>query len=273
MNPAEMDLDAAVALCELRRDGLYRQLLGQEDEHRRVHPGLVPRRRAALEFAVAHNPLARAIVDRAILHSPHPRLTRSPFNGRPVTCFGVHEVLRHTRFHRDFADGGSPGVLTLGGERVIHDQLLAWLGELVPNLNLARVYNRSFLLENPAVAPVLAGIVIGGIVATDTDPGQWHQPLVAGGLGAGVCGAVLFALQRAKYGRKLTHTAPWHATLHVDINLALLRDHPEHLHLGCRALIPRPRIAGWKFKSRYYPLALGIPTGDYHAPLAARAAG
>lgn len=270
MSPPEIDLDAAVALCELRRDGLYRQLIGFEDEHHRVHPGLVPRKRAALEFAAAHHPLARAILARESLHSPHPLLARHAFNGRPVTGFGVHEILRHTRFKRDFADGSSPGVLTLGGSRVTHDQLLEWYGELVPNTNLTRVYNRSFLLENTAVAPVRAGFLIGGIVAVDADPGQWHQVFVAGALGASVCGVVLFALQRAKYGRKLTATAPWHASLYIDVNLALLRDHPTNLHWGSRALIPRPQFAGWKLKSRYYPLALGIPTGDYHAILAAR---
>jgi len=271
MSSSDLDLDAAVALCELRRDGLYRQLLGFEDEHHRVHPGLVPRKRAILEFAVAHNPLARAIVDRRILHSGHPRLATNAFNGRPVTCFGIHEVLRHTRFHRDFADGGSPGVLTLGDERVTHDQLLEWYRELVPNTNLTRVYDRSFLLQNPAVAPVLTGVVIGGVMARDAEPGQWPEVIGTGFVAALACGLVLYALNRSKYGRKLTGTAPWHSSLYLDVNLALLREHPADLHWGSRALIPRPQIAGWKLKSRYYPFALGIPTGAYHALLAARA--
>jgi hypothetical protein len=269
LNPREQDLDEAVALCELRRDTLYRQLIKLEDDQREVHPGCIPEKQRALERAVAHNPLAAAMVERRPLHSDHPLLAGRPFIGQPVTCFGVHEVLRRTRFHRDFADGCSPGVITLGAERVTHDQLLGWLTELIPNLNLRRVYDRTFLLENPAVAPVLAGILVGCFVATDAEPGQWLHVIGAGVLGAIACGLILFYLNRSKYGRQLHQTAPWNSSLYVDINLALLRDHPHKLHLGYRARLPRPQIAGWKVKSRYYPLAQQVIDGTYTETLQA----
>lgn len=263
----EPDLDEAVALCELRRDTLYRLLLAFEDEHHQVHPGCGRQKQRTLHRAATHNPLAAAIVARRILHSDHPLLADHPFNGQPVTCFGLHEVLRRTRFHRDFADGCSPGVLTLGGERVTHDQLLEWYRELVPNLNLRRVYDRSFLLEKPLVVPLLAGIVVGGLVATDAERGQWLHVIGAGLLGAILCAAILYLLSRSKYGRQLHLTAPWNSSLYVDFNLALLRDRPNELHRGSRAHIPRPQVAGWKLKSRYYPLAQQVIDQTYFAAL------
>ncbi len=267
ITPQKPDLDEAVALCELRRDTLYRELLAFEDEHGEVHPSFVPKKRHLLELAAAHNPLASAIVERRILRSDHALLVGHPFNGQPVTCFGVHEILRKTRFDRDFADGCSPGVLMLGDERVTHDQLLGWYQELVPNLNLRRVYDRAFLLENPAVAPVLAGIVTAGIVASDGE-GRWLHMIEAGIIGAVVCWAVLYGLSRSKYGRQLGQTAPWNSSLYVDLNLALLREAPEELHLASRARIARPQLAAWKLKSRYYPLAQRIINGTSRGVLA-----
>lgn len=263
----EPDLDDAVALCGLRSATLYGQLLKFEDERRQVHPSLVPEKQRTLGFAVAHNPLAAAIVERRPLSSDHALLAERPFIGQPVTCFGVHEVLRRTRFHRDFADGGSAGVLMLGTERVTHDQLLSWYRELVPNVNLYRVYDRSVLFEKPLVAPVLAGVVTGVLVATDAEPGEGFQILCAGALGAVAFGVVLYSVNRSKYGRQLHRTAPWNSSLYVDINLALLRDRPADLHLGCRASIPRPHLAGWKLKSRYYALAQQGIDGTYVAAL------
>lgn len=265
----ETDLDEAVALCGLRSDTLYRQLLKFEDERRQVHPSLVPQKQRTLERAVQHNPLAAAIVQRRPLHCEHGLLAGRAFVGLPVTCFGVHEVLLRTRFHRDFADGGSPGMLMLGEEHVTHDQLLGWYQELVPNVNLHRVYDRSMWLEKPAVAPLLAGAMTGALVAADADPGQWLFVVGAGLLGAMACGLVLYSVNRSRYGRQLHQTAPWNSSLYVDINLALLRDHPAELHLGCRARIPRPHLAGWKLKSQYYPLARQVIDGTYLATLPA----
>ena len=262
------DIDEAVALCELRRDTLYRQLIQLEDGRGDLPPEALPQKRRILELAVAHNPLAAAIVEQRPLRCDHPLLTDQPLLGQPVTCFGVHEVLRRTRFHRDFADGGCPGVLKLGDERVTHDQLLGWFQELVPNVNLRRVYDRSVLLEHPAVVPVLSGILVGGLVANDAEPGQWLHVIGAGVVGAGASGLILYFLNRARYGRQLHRTAPWNSSLYVDINLALLREHPDQLHLGCRARIPRPQIAGWKMKSRYYPLAQQVIAGTYPSVLA-----
>jgi hypothetical protein len=86
-----------------------------------------------------------------------------------------------------------------------------------------------------------------------------------------VIGAILYGLNRAHYGRSLTATAPWNSSLYVDFNLALLRDHPDELHLGSRAVVPRPQVAGWKLKSRYYPLIHQLADGSYYAALKAAA--
>jgi hypothetical protein len=271
MNTPDPDPNAATTLREIRSASLYHHLLTFEDGQNRVHQDLVPKKQAALELIVAHNPLARAIAARRPLASPHPLLQNSPFNGQPVTCFAVHELLRRTRFNRDFADLSSPGVLTLDGERVSHDQLLSWYQELVPNTNLTKAYDRSFLIENPAVAPVLGGILVGGFTAMDAEPEQWPQVIGAGIVGAGVIGAILFGLNRANYGRRLTATAPWNSSLYVDTNLVLLSDHPDELHLGSRAVVPRPQVAGWKLKSKYYPLIRQLADGAYYHNLKAAA--
>ena len=271
MNTPDPDPAETAALREIRSESLYHRLLTYEDGQHRMDPGFGLKKQAELNLIVAHNPLARAIAARQPLASDHPLLQNSPFNGRPATCFAVHELLRRIRFNRDFADLGSPGVLTLGGERVAHDQLLSWYRELVPNTNLTKAYDRSFLVENPAVAPVLGGILVGGFTAMDAELQQWPQVILAGVVGAGVIGAVLYGLHRAHYGRSLTATAPWNSSLYVDFNLALLRDHPDELHLGSRAVLPRPQVAGWKLKSRYYPLIHQLADGSYYAALKAAA--
>lgn len=78
---------------------------------------------------------------------------------------------------------------------------------------------------------------------------------------------ILFGLNRTDYGRRLTATAPWNSSLYVDTNLVLLSDHPDDLHLGSRAVVPHPQVAGWKLKSPDYPLVRQLSGGSYYASL------
>jgi len=267
MDTSRFDISDAITLKNIRSESLYAELLTFENEQKVVHPEYNKSKRELLELIVAHNPLAQAIVDCQRLTSPCDSLRYLPFNGLPVTCFGVHEFLRKTRFNRDFADAGSPGELFLGDTRVSFDRLLSLYKELVPNTNLEKAYNRSFFLENPLVAPVLSGVVVGGITAIDSEPGQLPHIIGAGGVGAAVIGAILFGLSRHKYGRDVTKTAPWNSSLYVDTHLAMLRDHPHELFMASRATIPRPKVAGLKLPIAYYPEAIGVIDGTYYSNL------
>jgi len=230
-------------------------------------PQLARQKRLVLETLCDDNLLAKAVYDKKTMRSDHPKLRKIAkgtldFNETPVTLFGVHEFLRHARYLQTPGEDEKQ-FFEIDGEAVSYEKLLERFEAIIPNTNLTKVNDKSYLLTHPLIVPVASGLLTAASLYEKDKENSFGKIVLAGAITGSIAAAVTKSIDRHKYGRDISKTAPWNATLYMDTHVALFRDKPDLLYIANRQTIPRPEVLGLKWNSLYYPHVKAILDGTY----------
>ena len=265
LSPYELDLITKnklnARIKKIYENSLYYPLVAEDKRYGFRDPKLLTdAKRDYLETVVQFNLLAKAVYERQRVNSTDSRIVNSNLNNRPLTVFNAHELLRKTR---DLEHSETSVQFKVGEITMDRDEFLGHYKLLVPNTNLKN-YNHSYVFFSSAEVVSVAVAGIAGLVAASSAANGEKFDLMWG-LTTGISTEIALRVSdRLLYKRELGKTPPWDSSIYLDTHLALLRDHPDDLHMARDETIPKTVI---KTGNYYGLLSRQIESGSFYPRL------